>query len=56
MGAVYTRTTHREPLRLPEADPRLLLEAYFHLPTTRPGTPLVLVHGLRRAVETTARP
>ncbi|MEU2574712.1 N-formylglutamate amidohydrolase [Streptomyces anulatus] len=30
MGAVYTRTTHREPLRPPETDPGPLLEAYFH--------------------------
>ncbi|MEU0101307.1 N-formylglutamate amidohydrolase [Streptomyces sp. NPDC006267] len=30
MGAVYTRTTHREPLRPPETDPAPLLEAYFH--------------------------
>ncbi|WP_128819039.1 N-formylglutamate amidohydrolase [Streptomyces sp. S063] len=30
MGAVYTRTTHREPLRPPEDDPTPLLEAYFH--------------------------
>ncbi|SBV02668.1 N-formylglutamate amidohydrolase [Streptomyces sp. Ncost-T6T-1] len=30
MGAVYTRTTHREPLRPPEDDPTPLLDAYFH--------------------------
>jgi N-formylglutamate amidohydrolase len=30
MGAVYTRTTHREPLRPPETDPAPLLEAYFN--------------------------
>ncbi|MEU3132479.1 N-formylglutamate amidohydrolase [Streptomyces sp. NPDC007027] len=30
MGAVYTRTTHREQLRPPEDDPSPLLEAYFH--------------------------
>ncbi|MFD6476996.1 N-formylglutamate amidohydrolase [Streptomyces anulatus] len=30
MGAVYTHTTHREPLRPPETDPGPLLEAYFH--------------------------
>lgn len=30
MGAVYTRTTHGEPLRPPETDPEPLLEAYFH--------------------------
>ncbi|MDQ0988133.1 N-formylglutamate amidohydrolase [Streptomyces sp. V2I9] len=30
MGAVYTRTTHRERLRAPETDPAPLLEAYFH--------------------------
>ncbi|MGW8485830.1 N-formylglutamate amidohydrolase [Streptomyces sp. NPDC055886] len=30
MGAVYTRTTHRAPLRPPGGDPTPLLEAYFH--------------------------
>ncbi|MEU1212023.1 N-formylglutamate amidohydrolase [Streptomyces sp. NPDC005790] len=30
MGAVYTRTTHREPLRPPGADPAPLLDRYFH--------------------------
>ncbi|MEU2429186.1 N-formylglutamate amidohydrolase [Streptomyces sp. NPDC007861] len=30
MGAVYTRTTHRERLRRADADPRPLLERYFH--------------------------
>ncbi|MFF8962477.1 N-formylglutamate amidohydrolase [Streptomyces globisporus] len=30
MGAVYTRTTHREPLRPPGSDPTPLLGAYFH--------------------------
>ncbi|MFI0019343.1 MULTISPECIES: N-formylglutamate amidohydrolase [Streptomyces griseus group] len=30
MGAVYTHTTHREPLRPPETDPGPLLESYFH--------------------------
>lgn len=31
MGAVYTRTTHREPLRPePPADEQALLDAYFH--------------------------
>ncbi|MFE7139823.1 N-formylglutamate amidohydrolase [Streptomyces sp. NPDC057644] len=30
MGAVYTRTTHREPLRPPGDDPTPLLDAYFH--------------------------
>ncbi|MGW4034640.1 N-formylglutamate amidohydrolase [Streptomyces sp. NPDC004838] len=30
MGAVYTATTHREPLRPADADPRPLLERYFH--------------------------
>ncbi|MFF3458251.1 N-formylglutamate amidohydrolase [Streptomyces sp. NPDC002730] len=29
MGAVYTRTTHRERLRPPGADPRPLIERYF---------------------------
>ncbi|MFG2924411.1 N-formylglutamate amidohydrolase [Streptomyces sp. NPDC048305] len=30
MGAVYTRTTLREPLRPPEADPEPLLDRWFH--------------------------
>ncbi|MFC7303491.1 N-formylglutamate amidohydrolase [Streptomyces monticola] len=30
MGAVYTRTTHQEPLRDPEFDPQPLLDRYFH--------------------------
>ncbi|MFF0075887.1 N-formylglutamate amidohydrolase [Streptomyces sp. NPDC005494] len=30
MGAVYTRTTHREPLRAPGEDPGPLLDRYFH--------------------------
>lgn len=30
MGAVYTRTTHGEPLRAPGEDPRPLLDRYFH--------------------------
>jgi N-formylglutamate amidohydrolase len=30
MGAVYTRTTHRAPLRPAEADPRTLIDRYFH--------------------------
>ncbi|MFJ6612475.1 N-formylglutamate amidohydrolase [Streptomyces sp. NPDC091289] len=30
MGAVYTRTTHRERLRPPQTDPGPLLAAYFH--------------------------
>ena len=30
MGAVYRRTTHREPLRSPESDQQPLLDAYFH--------------------------
>lgn len=30
MGAVYTRTTHRERLRPPETDATPLLDAYFH--------------------------
>jgi N-formylglutamate amidohydrolase len=30
MGAVYTRTTDRRPLRAADADPRPLLERYFH--------------------------
>ncbi|MFF8289535.1 N-formylglutamate amidohydrolase [Streptomyces sp. NPDC016309] len=30
MGAVYTRTTHREELRPEGADPRPLVERYFH--------------------------
>ncbi|WP_371626985.1 N-formylglutamate amidohydrolase [Streptomyces sp. NBC_01116] len=30
MGAVYTRTTHRERLRPPETDTAPLLDAYFH--------------------------
>ncbi|GAB2761971.1 N-formylglutamate amidohydrolase [Streptomyces bullii] len=29
MGAVYTRTTHREPLRPEDADPGPLIERYF---------------------------
>ncbi|MER6912071.1 N-formylglutamate amidohydrolase [Streptomyces sp. NPDC000594] len=29
MGAVYTRTTHREPLRAPELDPAPLIDRYF---------------------------
>ncbi|MFE2580145.1 N-formylglutamate amidohydrolase [Streptomyces sp. NPDC059378] len=29
MGAVYTRTTHREALRAPDTDPRPLVERYF---------------------------
>ncbi|WP_055490909.1 N-formylglutamate amidohydrolase [Streptomyces sp. TP-A0356] len=30
MGAVYTRTTHRRPLRPDDTDPRPLLGRYFH--------------------------
>ncbi|MFJ5259978.1 N-formylglutamate amidohydrolase [Streptomyces sp. NPDC088387] len=30
MGAVYTRTTHREPLRADDTDPGPLVERYFH--------------------------
>ncbi|MFI2779760.1 N-formylglutamate amidohydrolase [Streptomyces sp. ALB3] len=30
MGAVYTRTTHGERLRPPDADPKPLLDRYFH--------------------------
>ncbi|MFE2042878.1 N-formylglutamate amidohydrolase [Streptomyces sp. NPDC059477] len=30
MGAVYTRTTHREALRADGTDPRPLIERYFH--------------------------
>ncbi|MFD8923845.1 N-formylglutamate amidohydrolase [Streptomyces mirabilis] len=30
MGAVYTRTTRRTPLRPADADPRPLIERYFH--------------------------
>ncbi|WP_308409244.1 N-formylglutamate amidohydrolase [Streptomyces sp. BV129] len=30
MGAVYTRTTHREPLRAEDFDPAPLIERYFH--------------------------
>ncbi|MER5474345.1 N-formylglutamate amidohydrolase [Streptomyces sp. NPDC002685] len=30
MGAVYTRTTHRAPLRPAGVDPRPLIERYFH--------------------------
>ncbi|WP_371600770.1 N-formylglutamate amidohydrolase [Streptomyces sp. NBC_00564] len=30
MGAVYTRTTHRAPLRPAEADQRPLIDRYFH--------------------------
>ncbi|MEU6273931.1 N-formylglutamate amidohydrolase [Streptomyces populi] len=30
MGAVYTRTTHRAPLRPAGADPRPLVDRYFH--------------------------
>ncbi len=30
MGAVYTRTTRRAPLRPADADPRPLIERYFH--------------------------
>jgi N-formylglutamate amidohydrolase len=30
MGAVYTRTTHREPLRRDDVDPQPLIERYFH--------------------------
>ncbi|MEU5166953.1 N-formylglutamate amidohydrolase [Streptomyces mutomycini] len=30
MGAVYTRTTHREPLRPTGTDPEPLLDRYFH--------------------------
>lgn len=30
MGAVYTRTAHRAPLRPDDADPGPLLDAYFH--------------------------
>uniref|UniRef100_A0AAU3IB56 N-formylglutamate amidohydrolase n=1 Tax=Streptomyces sp. NBC_01393 TaxID=2903851 RepID=A0AAU3IB56_9ACTN len=30
MGAVYTRTTHRAPLRPADADPRPLIDRYFH--------------------------
>ena len=29
-GAVYTRTTHREPLRPPHVDPQPLIDRYFH--------------------------
>ncbi len=29
MGAVYTRTTHGEPLRPPDADPEPLVQRYF---------------------------
>ncbi|MEU8979955.1 N-formylglutamate amidohydrolase [Streptomyces sp. NPDC048309] len=30
MGAVYTRTTHRAPLRRADTDPRPLIDRYFH--------------------------
>ncbi|WP_405877220.1 N-formylglutamate amidohydrolase [Streptomyces sp. NBC_01136] len=30
MGAVYTRTTHRAPLRAADVDPRPLIDRYFH--------------------------
>ncbi|MFD5627608.1 N-formylglutamate amidohydrolase [Streptomyces sp. NPDC127072] len=30
MGAVYTRTTHRAPLRAADTDPRELVDRYFH--------------------------
>ncbi|MET7313020.1 N-formylglutamate amidohydrolase [Streptomyces sp. NPDC005571] len=30
MGAVYTQTTHREPLRSPDVDPQPLIDRYFH--------------------------
>ncbi|MET9901258.1 N-formylglutamate amidohydrolase [Streptomyces sp. NPDC006446] len=30
MGAVYTRTTHRAPLRSADTDPRPLIDGYFH--------------------------
>ncbi|MHA5047668.1 N-formylglutamate amidohydrolase [Streptomyces sp. SD15] len=30
MGAVYTRTTHRAPLRPADADPKPLIDRYFH--------------------------
>jgi len=30
MGAVYTRTTHRAPLRPADVDPRPLIDRYFH--------------------------
>ncbi|WP_406364736.1 N-formylglutamate amidohydrolase [Streptomyces sp. NBC_00645] len=30
MGAVYTRTTHRAPLRPADTDPRPLIDRYFH--------------------------
>ncbi|WP_051900151.1 N-formylglutamate amidohydrolase [Streptomyces aureus] len=30
MGAVYTRTTHRAPLRPADMDPRPLIDRYFH--------------------------
>ncbi|ATW51610.1 N-formylglutamate amidohydrolase [Streptomyces peucetius] len=30
MGAVYTRTTHREELRPADADPQALIDRYFH--------------------------
>ncbi|AVH54904.1 MULTISPECIES: N-formylglutamate amidohydrolase [Streptomyces] len=30
MGAVYTRTTHRRPLRPADVDPRPLIDRYFH--------------------------
>ncbi|MER5384835.1 N-formylglutamate amidohydrolase [Streptomyces sp. NPDC002688] len=30
MGAVYTRTTHRAPLRPADTDPRPLVDRYFH--------------------------
>ncbi|WP_067711351.1 N-formylglutamate amidohydrolase [Nocardia yamanashiensis] len=40
MGAVYTRTTHRTPLRAVEFDPNPLLDTYFH-PYARAMTDLV---------------
>ncbi|MEV4917416.1 N-formylglutamate amidohydrolase [Streptomyces tirandamycinicus] len=40
MGAVYTRTTHRERLRPEDADPQPLLDRYFH-PYARAMTAVV---------------
>ncbi|UFS96563.1 N-formylglutamate amidohydrolase [Nocardia huaxiensis] len=40
MGAVYTRTTHRNPLRACDFDPEELLDRYFH-PYARSFTGLV---------------
>ncbi|MFF3446139.1 N-formylglutamate amidohydrolase [Streptomyces sp. NPDC002667] len=40
MGAVYTRTTHRAPLRPADADPRPLTDRFFH-PYTRAMTEAV---------------